>query len=411
MSIDRPGWVKSGVGHDAGDLRRLWAAYAVSQAGSGIGAGALPLAAILVLHVSDFQVSMLVAIAGIAGAAAIVPLGPWVEFHRKRPVMIGADLLRFAALLSIPVAALAGGLTYGQVCVVAAVQTVGTILSSAASASYVRSVVDPDRLAVINARWETTMWTASTGGPPLGGLLISAYGAFTVIAVDAISFLLSAVSLHRIRRPEPAPPIPADRRRRLAEMTAGWRHIAAHPVLRSLFVNAMWFGGCIIASTPLITILMLRDLGFTPAQYGFALGVPCAAGVVGSLLAPRIIARAGLMPTILVAGVARCLWLGVIPLAPASATGLAMIIGSDTALLLCAGVFNPAFTTYRMKVTADGYLARVTAAWGVSSKIVQPLMIAAGGVAAATLGARTALLALAGLLLVSIAFLPWKRSG
>ncbi|GAA1581172.1 hypothetical protein [Actinoplanes couchii] len=38
------------------DVRRAWAAYAVSQAGSGIGAGALPLVAILLLDASDWQV-------------------------------------------------------------------------------------------------------------------------------------------------------------------------------------------------------------------------------------------------------------------------------------------------------------------------------------------------------------------
>lgn len=58
------------------DVRRARAAYAVSQAGSGIGAGALPLVAILLLHVSDWQVSVLAAVAGIAGAAVIVPLRP-----------------------------------------------------------------------------------------------------------------------------------------------------------------------------------------------------------------------------------------------------------------------------------------------------------------------------------------------
>jgi MFS family permease len=158
----------------------------------------------------------------------------------------------------------------------------------------------------------------------------------------------------------------------------------------------------------LIAVLMLRDLGFSPAQYGLALGVPCAAGVLGSVLAPRIIRRAGLMPTLLVAGAARCLWMAVIPFAPGTTSGLVLIIAADTLLLLSAGVFNPAFSTYRMRSVADGYLARVTAAWAVSSKVAQPVGIAAVGAAAAVFGARTALLVLAGVLLASIAMLPWR---
>ncbi|WP_203833973.1 MFS transporter [Actinoplanes campanulatus] len=398
-----PTWRGSGR-----QVRRLWAAYAISQAGSGIGTGALPLVAILLLEASDWQISLLAAVAGIAGAAAVVPLGPWVEFHRKRPVMIGADLLRGVTLLSVPVAAWAGGLTFGQLCLVAAAQTIGTILSSAASTAYLKSLVPADRQVLVNARWESTMWTASTLGPPAGGMLVSWLGALAALLVDAASFLLSAVTLGRVRHREPAPAAPANGRHSLAEMTAGWRHIAAHPVLVRLFGHALIFGGCIVASTPLIAVLMLRDLGFSPAQYGLALGVPCAAGILGSVLAPRIIRRAGLMPTLLVAGAARCLWMAVIPFAPGTTAGLVLIIAADTLLLWCAGVFNPAFSTYRMRAVADGYLARVTAAWAVSSKVAQPIVIAAAGVAAAVVGARTALLGLAGVLLASMIVLPWR---
>jgi hypothetical protein len=389
-------------------VRKAWAAYAISQAGSGIGTGALPLVAILLLDASDWQISLLAAVAGIAGAVAVVPLGPWVEFHRKRPIMVGADLLRGVTLLSVPVAAWAGGLTFGQLCAVAAAQTVGTIVSSAASTAFLKSLVPSAQLVTVNARWESTMWTAGTLGPPAGGMLVSWLGALAALLVDAASFLLSAVALGRIRHREPAPAATEAGRHSRAEMTAGWRHIAAHPVLFRLFGHAMVFGGCIVASTPLIAVLMLRDLGFSPAQYGLALGVPCAAGILGSVLAPRIIRRAGLMPTLLVAGAARCLWMAVVPFAPGTTAGLVLIIAADTLLLLSAGVFNPAFSTYRMRSVADGYLARVTAAWAVSSRVAQPVGIAAAGAAAAAFGARTALLVLAGVLLASIVMLPWR---
>lgn len=388
-------------------VRQAWAAYAISQAGSGIGTGALPLVAILLLDASDWQISLLAAVAGVAGAVAVVPLGPWVEFHRKHRVMVGADLLRGVTLLSVPVAAWLGGLTYGQLCLVAAAQTVGTILSSAASTAFLKSLVPGNRLVLVNARWESTMWTASTVGPPAGGVLAAWLGALASLLVDTASFLLSAVMLARIRHREPAPAVPERGRHSTAEMTAGWRHIAAHPILLRLFGHALVFGGCIVASTPLIAVLMLRDLGFSPAQYGLALGVPCTAGILGSVLAPRLIRWAGLMPTLLVAGAARCLWMAVVPFAPGTTAGLALIIAADTMLLLCAGIFNPAFSTYRMRAVTDGYLARVTAAWAVSSKVAQPLVIVAAGVAAAAVGARTALLGLAGVLLASVVLLPW----
>jgi hypothetical protein len=102
---------------------------------------------------------------------------------------------------------------------------------------------------------------------------------------------------------------------------------------------------------------MLRDLGFSPVQYGLTLGVPCAAGVLGSVLAPQIIGRAGLMPTLLVAGAARCLWMAVLPFAPGTTGGLVLIIAADTALLLCAGVFSI------LRSPATGWRRPLTATW------------------------------------------------
>ena len=93
------------------DFRLLWRAYSISELGSAVGAGALPLLAVLVLHSSALKVSLLAALSGIASAAIAMPMGPWIEFRRKRPVMIGADLLRSTALGSLPVAAILGMLT------------------------------------------------------------------------------------------------------------------------------------------------------------------------------------------------------------------------------------------------------------------------------------------------------------
>src|ERR1700744_5995018 len=73
----------------------LWAAYAISGFGTGLGFGAFPLIAILVLHSGPTAVSALAAAGLAVGAVISLPLGPWVEFRRKRPVMIAMDLIRF----------------------------------------------------------------------------------------------------------------------------------------------------------------------------------------------------------------------------------------------------------------------------------------------------------------------------
>src|ERR1700757_4954921 len=96
----------------------LWAAYAVSAYGSGIGFGAFPLIAVRVLHSGPVEVSALSAAGLAAGAVVAVPLGPWGGFRRKRPVMMAMDLARFAALMTIPAAYAFGWLSFAQLLIV-----------------------------------------------------------------------------------------------------------------------------------------------------------------------------------------------------------------------------------------------------------------------------------------------------
>jgi len=148
------------------------------------------------------------------------------------------------------------------------------------------------------------MPTAPSVAPPLGRLLVSWLGAAAAVAVDAVSLLLSALGIQRLRAPEPPPPAGV-RKGLLTDLTAGWRYIFGHPGLHALFWNAMVFGGAIMLSSPLLAVLMLRELSFTPFEYGLALGVPGVGGILGSLLARRLGARFSERGTLLCCGVLR----------------------------------------------------------------------------------------------------------
>ena len=102
-------------------FRWLWAAYAVSTFGTWIAFDAFSLVAILVLHAGPAEVSLLAAAGLTVGAMVAIPLGPWVEFRRKRPVMIAMDLTRLAALMTIPIAFAIGRLSFVQLLVVSVV--------------------------------------------------------------------------------------------------------------------------------------------------------------------------------------------------------------------------------------------------------------------------------------------------
>src|SRR5580692_8597642 len=208
----------------------LWAAYAVSAYGSGFGFGAFGVIAILVLHAGAAEVSGLAAAGLAAGAVVAVPLGPWVEFRRKRPVMVAMDLTRFAALMTIPAAYALGWLSFAQLLVVSIVVAAAKIAFNAASGANIKTLVKPEHLLVANGRFESTTWTALVVGPPLGGAAVGILGPVTTVLADAVSYLLSAVGIAAIGGHEPHPSRPSSSGRSAGELLDGWRHILRSPV-------------------------------------------------------------------------------------------------------------------------------------------------------------------------------------
>ncbi|MFJ8507768.1 MFS transporter [Streptomyces avermitilis] len=392
------------------DFRRLWGAYGVSAAGSAVAMGALPLVALLVLHSSAFQVSLLTALSAVASAVIALPLGVRIEHRYKRPVMITADLVRCAVLVSVPVAAAFGGLTFVHLCAVGILQTAAAVAFDAASGAHLKALVLPEHRLRANSLFETTNWISVSAGPPVGGLLVGVLGPTTTMAVDAASFLGSAFGIRRIRRPEPAPPAPAAAPHLGRDIAAGWQYILRHRGLRSLFFNSLLFGGSIMMTSPLMAVLMLRDLGLAPWQYGLALGLPCLGGVLGSRVTPLLTRRFGQRRILLLSGVARTLWTILLPLAPSGALGVFTIVAADFGLLFAAGVFNPSFTTYRMEATRDAFMTRVGTSWSVSSKTCQAVFMIVGGLIAVAVGVRGALLIAGVLCLSSALLLPWRKT-
>ncbi len=376
----------------------LWAAYTVSTFGTWLAFNAFAMIAIFVLHAGPAEVSALAAAGLAAGAVVAVPLGPWVEFRRKRPVMVAMDLTRFAALASIPAAHALDRLTFTQLLIVSVVVAASDITFTAASGAYLKTLVAPADLLVANGRFESTTWTATALGPPVGGVLFGLVGPVVTVLVDAVSYLLSAMGLRAIGGQEPRPArTDAPRPRDLLE---GWRHILAHPVLRPLFFNTLLVNGLIMAVAPPLAVLMLGDLGFTPWQYGLAFAVPCVGGLVGSRLARRLVARFGRHRVLRTAGTLRACWPVGLAFVHPGTSGLVLVIAVELGLITCAGVFNPVFATQRLDLVPTDRVVRTLSAWSVTGKTTVAAMTALWGVLAGLTGPRTAI-AIAGLLLLA----------
>ncbi|WP_328481965.1 MFS transporter [Streptomyces sp. NBC_00377] len=383
------------------DFGWLWAAYAVSGYGTYLAFNAFPMIAVLVLHAGPSEVAALAAVGPAVGALLAVPLGPWVEFRRKRPVMIAADLARCAAMLSVPAAYAVGRLGLVQLLLVSMVVAAADISFTAASGAFLKSLLPPEDLLTANGRFESTTWTTTMLGLPLGGALIGLFGPILTVTADAVSYLLSAAGLYAIRRRE-RQPVRKDPSRRLTagDLLAGWRHLLAHPSLRPLFLNTALVNGLIMAGSPPLAVLMLGPLGFAPWQYALGFALPCVGGLIGSRLAPRAVSRYGRRRVLRTVGTLRVCWpLGLAFVGPGTG-GLVLVMVVELGLITCIGLYNPVMATVRLELTPTDRVARMLSAWSVGTKAAVATLTALWGVLATLTGPRTAL-AVAGVLLLA----------
>ncbi|MGV9525822.1 MFS transporter [Streptomyces cellulosae] len=388
----------------------LWTAYGVSTFGTRFAFDAFALVALLVLHAGPAEVSLLAAVGPAVGAVLSVPLGPWVEYRRKRPVMIATDLVRCAVLLSVPLAYALDALTVAQLLVVSVTVAAADITFQAAVGAYVKDVVPGEELLRANGRLESTTWTATMLGPPLGGAAIGWFGPVTTVVADAVSYLLSAGALgaagggdRRPERPEPRP------RPRAGDLLDGWRYILCSRELRPLFLNTVLVSGLIMASSPLLVVLMVGPLGFAPWQYGLAFAVPCVGGLVGARLSRRLVARFGARRVLGVAGTLRACWSVGLAFVGPGAAGLVLVIVIEFGLITSMGVFNPVFATRRLERTPADRVVRTLSAWSATSKASIAALTALWGLLASVTGPRTAIAVAGALLLATPLLLPRGR--
>ncbi|MBP0448414.1 MFS transporter [Kitasatospora sp. RG8] len=366
------------------DFRLLLGATGVSRLGSAVGQLALPLVAVLALDSSAGQVGLLSTMGTLAFVLIGLPAGAWVDRLRKRPVMVAADLVRVVLLASVPVAWAFGALTIQQLCLVALLTGAATVFFDVAALSHLPDLVGRDHLARANAYLVTVDAATQVGGRGAGGFLVALVSAPLALAVDAVSYLWSAVCLLRLRRPEPQPqpaPEAADRRRLAREIREGLRFVFGHPSLRAVALA----GGCTNLSIQLcqtvLPVLFVRELRLPDAAIGLFFAVGGIGVFLGSLSARHLARRLG-------AG--RVLWsmgLAVAPLGVAVALvdrgpALWLAGGGWLATTFKVGIDNVLKVSYRQSVTPDRMLGRMNA----TMRFVLTGSLAAGAALAGLLG-------------------------
>jgi MFS family permease len=300
-----------------GAFVRVWTAATISIFGSLITRMALPFVAILVLSAGPIEVAVLRSLDLVAALLVGLVAGAWVDRLRRRPVLIWADLGRALLLLSLPLAFVLGLLTLWQLFAVTILTAALTTFFDAADNAYLPSIVRQEKLVEANSSLAASGSAAEFTAFGISGFLIQALTAPIAILIDAATFVVSAVLLASIRRPEPAPPAVADRRPVLQEIREGVAIVAGDPVLRALALaqmsqHVLWgvFGATYL-------LFAFRDLALGPAAIGLIAGAGGFGSLLGALVVGRATRRWGIGRTAIASLVLAAVGNAFVPLAPA----------------------------------------------------------------------------------------------
>ena len=374
----------------------VWSAATISIFGSLITRTALPFAAILVLDAGPVEISWIRSAELIAGLVFGLVAGAWVDRLRRRPILIWADLGRALILASIPIAFLLQALSLVQLVVVAFATAVLSTFFDVADHAYLPTVVSRKRLVDANSALTATGSVAEFSAFGLGGFLIQAFTAPIAIAIDAVSFVISAILLATIRKPEPPPTPHADREPVLREISDGIRILARSPLLRAL---ALSHGGTHILWGIFGTSYLIfanEELGLDPATIGVIAAIGGIGSLAGSALAPMMVRRFGVGQSILLGIVGFIAGNALIPLAPAAGAvvgiplGALFLIGQQLLGDSLATVFEVTETSLMQASVSDRVLGRVNASFTTFTTLLTLLGAIAGGWIAETWGLRAA---------------------
>jgi MFS family permease len=350
------------------DFLSFWGAQTISQFGSQVTFLALPLVAILALQETTFRVALLTTVEFLPFLLFALPAGVWVDRLRRRPILILADLTRALALVTIPIAHWLGVLSIWQLYAVAFVHGIGTVFFDVSYQSYLPALVGREQVVDGNSKLEISRAAANIGGPGIAGGLVAALTAPIAILADAISFLVSALLLGVIKKPEEAPPR-EERRSLKAELGEGLRYVFTHRYQRGMVASVAIsnFFGQIVFS--ILLVFAVRELDLSAGTIGLVLAVGNLGTLAAALTARRISNRLGVGRTIITAaflfGPATLL----IALAPKD---LAVPLITLSMLVLGFGgiLYNVTAISLIQAITPDRILGRANASrrfvvWGV----------------------------------------------
>jgi MFS family permease len=374
------------------DFLKLWTGQSISEFGSQVSQLAIPWIAAIGLHASPLEFSILGMLGFLPFILFALPAGVWVDRLRRRPILIAGDAARAVLLLLIPLLWFLDVLRMWQLLVLQFVIGIFTVFFDVAYQSYLPALVEREDLIDGNSKLQLTVSVAQVAGPSASGGLIAAITAPYAILLDALSFVISAIFMLRIGKPEPLPErdAAAPKPKMWPEVKEGLHWVVGHPWLRAIAActgSSNFFGSLTFS---IALLYFTRSLHLSAVEVGLVFGVGSVGSILGALAANRMQRALGVGRTILIPIMISCVALLTYPLAPRSFPLPVLMLG-NALFGFGAVTYNITQVSLRQAITPERLQGRMNAAmrWIVWGTI--PLGTMAGGAIATVSTLRTAL--------------------
>ena len=382
-------------------FNRFWAGQTVSQFGDRITELGLPIIAVTALAATPTEVGLLTAAVWAPNLLSLL-VGSWVDrqAHRRR-LLVLADLLRAAVLLSLPIAHWFGAVTLAQLFVVALLAGAGQVLFSSAYPSFFVALVDRDRYVDANSKLSMSRSASFVAGPALGGFLIQILTAPIAMLIDAVSFLCSALLIGSIKV---KPSVPATSSSPLSGLSYVWGHSYLRAGLACV-TTINFFG---FVAQALVVLFASRTLGLPVGLIGLAAGLGAIGGLAGAVAAPKLSRRYGLGRMVVAGAILFPAPMAVIALAGGPIwLAFTVVVLAQAVAGFGVMVFDINLNSISAAVTADDMRSRVAGVFGTINYGARPLGAVSGGLLGSAIGVRpTLLIAAVGGVLACLWLLP-----
>jgi predicted MFS family arabinose efflux permease len=381
------------------DFWKLWTSSAVSNLGDGVTMVAGPL---LVASITP-------APAAVAGAAFAQQLpwllfalisGAWADRLDRRRLVVTVNVVRGAALGVLATAIAAGSAGVPLVLIVCFVLGTGETLADTASAAFVPALVPPPARPRANSLLYANFNLINQfAAKPLGAWLFVVAAALP-FGVNALTFGLSALLVAAIR-PLPVPSSPP--KRLWSEIGEGVRFLLTHRLLRTLAVT-MAVANLVFCAAFAIFVLYARErLGLSDVGYGVLLIAFAVGGLLGTLVAPRLLRAVGAAVLLRVGLLVEVALHGTLALTtnPLVAAAMIVVFGIHTT------VWGVVVMTIRQRDTPSAMFGRVTSVYSLIDLAGAAAGSLLGGLYATAFG-LTAVYATAAVAMLAVALIGWR---